>query len=232
MPALVIRIYETQTAATKAVNELKKQKFEADEIQVVRPGATSSDTVHALHAAGIQPAHAKHYAEALTGERALVVVNPPFGHGSLAESIVDQFKPVETDISARLDEAGDFTSDATPFSRYFGWRVLLKNPTPLSSWFGWRTLADKQRPSAEIKLSHDATPFSNALGFKTLSDDPTPLSSRFGWRLLGSNPAPFSTRMGWDTLSPKKYTLGEVKLSDDPTPFSRLFGLTVLSEKQ
>jgi hypothetical protein len=232
MPSLVIRLYETPDAAAKVVDDLKAQRFSDDIIQVLRPGATGTETVHSIRETGIPHIKAQIYAEALTGDRALVVINPPFGEGMVAEEIVDKHNPIEAGISPRLHEASDFSGDATPFSRWFGWRVLLKDPTPFSTWLGWRVLSEKQSPSVAIKLSDNPAPLSSALGLSTLSASPAPFSLRAGWRLLVSNPAPLSTRMGWNTLSSKKFALGDVKLSDDPAPFSRLFGFPVLTKKQ
>jgi hypothetical protein len=232
MPALVIRLYEKHETAAHVVRELEKRQYTSDEIKVVRPGSSDAETVHAIRETGIPHVKASIYAEALTGDRALVVVNPPFGNGSAAEEVVDQFHPIEAGIGPRLHEATDYTGDATPFSRYFGWRVLLDNPTPLSAKFGWRVLSEKQGPSAEVNLSQNPAPLSSALGLRTSSSSAAPFSLRSGWKLLSNNATPLSDRFGWRTLSDKKLTLGDVELSNDPAPFSRLLGLPVLSAKQ
>jgi hypothetical protein len=240
MPVTVIRVYGTHEAAENAVKELKRQRFSASDVHLVRAPEEGADAVPAIQEAGVSKYRAERFAGALTHGGALVVVHPPFGNAALAEEVLDHFEPVTTHgiPSHEYDLGTDYEDDATPFSRLLGWKVLLRNnPAPFSDALGWSTLkkpgAHEYAQSTPGKLlGGSAAPLSNTLGLKILTENPAPLSSSTGMKTLSSDPAPFSRLLGLKTLTGKQTVLGDTKLSHDPAPLSHALGLPVLTKNQ
>ncbi len=240
MPITVTRLYGTQETASSAVKELKRQRFSGSDIHVVQPPAPGAEesVVSAIVEGGIPRSRAEKYAESVKKGSTLVIVYPPFGSAALAEEVLDNFSPVESEVPARdFTDAFDYDDDATPFSRALGWKVLSHNPAPFSSALGWATLTNpksKTYPAAfgKVTLSANPAPLSNALGLRILSRKPAPFSGLFGLRTLISKAAPFSEKLGLKTLISKTHVTGDIKLSDNPAPLSHILGLPVLTKKQ
>jgi len=243
MPVIVARVYDSPAAADSALKELQRQRFSASDIHVVKPPAAGTDAgeeiVQSIAEGGISKHRAARYAEVVKKGGTLVIVHPPFGNAALVEEVLDHFKPTHTGIPDRDFEDGiDYEDDATPFSRFLGWRVLSRDPAPFSDALGWKTLSDTKTATYPATfggkmISHNPTPFSSLLGLPVLSRGAAPLSSATGMKTLSHKASPFSDMLGLKTLTPKQTVLGEPKLtSDNPAPFSRALGLPVLTKKQ
>jgi hypothetical protein len=234
MPVTVIRVYASQDAATSVWQELKRQHFSPSEVSVIYPAADGADAAPSIQAAGIGPYRAQRYAEYLRNGGALVLVRPPFGSAEAAEQILDRFDPLPTgvpEIDYDLDR--DYEDDATPFSRFFGWKVLLRNsPAPFSESLGWHTLSKPNSPTypASIPiplLGGSAAPLSKTLGLPVLTKHGAPVAPTSGVARLSAKPALFSSLLGLKTLLTKHTILGG-ELLNSPTPLSSALGLPVL----
>jgi hypothetical protein len=222
------------------VKELKRQRFSGADIHLVHPsaGGAADVTVAAIIEGGVYRARAERYAEAVNKGGSLVIVHPPFGTAAVAEEALDRFSPIDTGIPSRdFDTGVDYENDATPFSRLFGWKVLLHSAAPFSDALGWNTLTSQKSSAypAIFKMrmiSHTAAPLSHALGLPVLSHKAAPFSSALGLATLSSKAAPFSDMLGLKTLTTKQLALGDIKLSDNPAPLSSALGLPVLTTDQ
>jgi hypothetical protein len=240
MPITVTRLYESQHSADGALKELKRQRFSASDIHVIRPPAPGAEglVVQAIVEGGIPKYQAEKYAESVKKGGTLVVVHPPFGNAAIAEEVLDHFNPSDTGVPSRdFASAIDFEDDATPLSRALGWRVLSNDPTPLSSALGWPTLTktdSKAYPATfgGATLSHNPTPLSSALGLRVLSRKAAPLSEALGLRTLISKAAPFSEKLGFKVFTSKRHVTGEIKLSTNPAPLSHALNLPVLKKDE
>jgi len=241
MSVTVIRMYSTVQAADDTLKELQRHRFSNGDIHVVHPpaeGAESGVTVAAIIEGGVSRHQAERYAEGVIKGGSLVIIHPPFGNAALAEEVMDHFSPIDTGVPTRDFDSGiDYESDATPFSRALGWKVLLHSPSPFSDALGWKTLLHekaKTYPATfKIKLlSHNPAPFSRLFGLPLLSNKAAPFSAATGMKTLSHNPAPFSSLLGWKTLSSKQLALGDIKLSQNPAPLSSALGLPVLTKDQ
>jgi hypothetical protein len=241
MSVTVIRMYSTAQTADNALKELKRHRFSSGDIHVVHPpaaGAPEGATVAAIIEGGVSRHRAERYAVGVAKGGSLVIVHPPFGSAAKAEEVLDHFGPVETGVPTRdFDTGTDFESDATPFSRMMGWKVLSHNPTPFSDALGWKVLSNQKSAhypaTFKIKLlSHTPAPLSRAFGMPVLSHKAAPFSAMLRLKTLSDKAAPFSAMLGLKTLSSKQLVLGDVKLSDNPAPLSSALGLPVLTKDQ
>jgi hypothetical protein len=239
MPSTVTRLYATQDAAENAWKELRRQRYSLSDIHLVHAPADGADPVPAIVEAGISRHRAHRYAERLKQGGALVVVHPPFGTAAVAEEVLDSFEPVATGVPDRdYASDADFDDDATPFSRWLGWTVLLRNsPSPFSDTIGWNTLAkpDSRSYPASIPLpllGGSAAPLSKMLGLPVLTKHGDALTAGKEVDRLSANPAPFSGLFKLKTLLSTPTVLGHVNLVQDPAPFSNLLHLPVLTKHQ
>jgi hypothetical protein len=239
MSVPVIRLYESQQAAESVRAELKRQRFSYADIHAVHPPAPGEEaaTVAAIVAGGVSKHHAEKYAEGVNKGGFLIIVHPPFGSAALAEEVLDHFGPIDSGVAARDYEGVDYESDATPFSRAMGWKVLSHNPEPFSSFLGWKTLSDTKTGTypATFKartISQAAAPFSRLFGLPVLSKKQATISASSAVNRLSAKPAPFSALFGLPTLTSKTYVAGAPKLSHNPAPLSSALGLPVLTKDQ
>jgi hypothetical protein len=224
---LIVRTYATDAKANKAVAELKAYGFTDQEIVKVSPPSGSDanglETVGAaIKQIGVSDAKATTYADSVKGGHTLVAVRPPFGFSHTAIEILDSHKPeaaLDGEEHHAAAVAADW-SDATPFSRSLGLKVLSSDPTPFSTFFKQTVLKDDPAPFSKAINMNELSSKQFVAGTPILNENPTPLSTAMGAKVLSDEPAPFSKKFGWKTLL------------NDPTPFSNWFKWKVLSDKQ
>ncbi|HUN91599.1 MAG TPA: hypothetical protein VMU33_06055 [Burkholderiaceae bacterium] len=188
----IVRMYESASQATAAVDALKARGFDSESINLVTPagadGAPASldSLTDAIAKGWVLKSQASAYAAYVQRGRSLVSVNAPFGAGAKATKVLDSFNPVDTDAvkdgaePITWDEAAPFSSafwipllakDAAPFSSFWNIPTLSRSATPFSSMFGLPTVSKSQRVSTGSisSLSGKAGIFSSMLGLPLLS---------------------------------------------------------------
>lgn len=253
----IARAYASEKDALDAVESLKTQNFEEEDISVITPSMIESSNAWMLgketrdgvdstemlaqviigvhEASRVPDSHAMVYADTIQQGSTLLLITAPFGEALLA--------------SDTLDTTNTVPMDEVPDLEYHTWL----QPAPLSallnlpvlshrkSWMAY-TFAELTKPDFYPTkglfgglLSDNPTPLSSKVGMDVLSDNPTPLSSRFGWKTLSDNPTPLSDKIGIKTLSTnrpakKSTSFGFPLLSHNATPLSSLFGIPVLKK--
>ena len=239
MTSAVVRMYETEKQARKAVAKLTKEgAFAENLIHLVTPSpegaAESSETLSSLLKVGkLLRGDTKVYAEALKEGRSLVIVEPPFGQAQAAIAILDSLNPIPLVVEPKAPSVAASTSRAAPTAT---WDAAA----PLSSALGLKVLSAAPNPTPFFRLLKRPTSgLSALLGLKLLAEGPAPLSSYLGLKtlsddphldgddgegstrlLLSSNPTPFSSKLDFKVLS------------TNPTPLSSAFGFRVLSDSR
>ena len=246
MSLSIARMYRSQDEADAVAKELRQNGFNPEVIHAgAQPAAMApasegqaGDPVRdAIRQAGVARKPAEIFAEHVRRGEALVILEPLFGAGRAATSILDSHDPVEIDLPEEVFETVR-PDPAAPLSSWFGWRVLLNDPTPLSNYLKQPVLKSEPASSATLdrirRESEDPAPLSAKIKMPLLSDNPAPLSSKAGWRLLLEKAAPLSERAGWrvllDTAAPLSKRMGRRVLLDDPAPLSNKFGWRLLSD--
>jgi hypothetical protein len=210
----IIRIYDSETQATKAANHLRGEGY-ANLFQFSGPsgkGATSAAARNALvasmTAAHIWKSHAEVYADRLTKGKSLLMVHAPFGRAHNATQVLDSYGPSEVGV---VEKDGSIE---------FGW----DEAAPLSSALLLPVLAQTRHPFETLtgipSLSKGKAFFSGCLGFPLLKDGAAKRNTSMGFRMLSSSATPLSSAIGMRTLS------------QNPTPLSSLLGLKVLSSRK
>lgn len=209
---LTVRVYATEKQARDAAKKLKSEGFGDDAVFVMAPkeGANvGAEVAAAVKGDRLPESYSQIAAANLRQGRAVVTVNPPFGHGHTVNEVLDSFDPVA------IKEAPSTVSSATKqrfMSDSLGMPLLWKGKSFLAGWFAGELSPSK--PQAK------------------LSDEPAPLSKRLGMTVLSETKKDWNASMGQPTLSSKRFILGEPQLSSDPAPLSTRLGMTVLSESK
>jgi hypothetical protein len=253
MSSAVVRIYETEKQARKAVTKLEQDGgFAKDLIRLVTPspeGAESAETLSNLLEVGkLLRGDSKVYAEALKEGRSIVIVQPPFGQAQQAIEILDSLNPIPLVVEPKAPATTKSTSgtasgpawdDAAPLSSVLGWKALSQQgATPFSEFMGFKPLSagfSWGPPYFSLLKRHDSG-LSALFGLKLLKDDPTPLSSFLGLKTLAEDPhlgEDEFTRpsVSWDP-APLSSKLDFQVLSTNPTPLSSVLGFRVLKDSQ
>ncbi len=247
--------YASEDDALEAIDALKANGFEEEDISIVTPSMIESanpammspgevdgvDTTEMLaqvimsvhEASDVPSSHAMVYAESIQQKRSLVLITAPFGQALLATDTLNNGKQIDVGEMPELE--------------YHTWL----QPAPLSALLNIPVLSHRRswmsRQFAELTepgyfpteglmgglLSDKSTPLSDMIGMEVLKDNPTPLSSKFGWSLLKDQPTPLSDKIGMKPLSDnvpskKSTSFGMRLLSNNPTPLSSMFGIPVL----
>ncbi|MGE5154119.1 MAG: hypothetical protein ACM3ST_08895 [Bdellovibrio bacteriovorus] len=250
MSSAVVRIYETEKQARKAVTKLEQDGgFAKDLIRLVTPspeGAESAETLSNLLEVGkLLRGDSKVYAEALKEGRSIVIVQPPFGQAQQAIEILDSLNPIPLVVEPKAPATTKSTSgvasapawdDAAPLSSVLGWKSLSqKGATPFSEFMGFKPLSagfSWGPPYFRLLKPHNSG-LSALFGLKVLKDDPAPLSSLLGLKILSDDPD-----LGEDSSSrlliqanptPFSSKLNFEVLSNNPTPLSSALGFRVLN---
>lgn len=252
--------YGSEQDALEAVDSLKANNFEEEDISIITPkmiesanpsmlskgekdGVDSTEmlaqVIMSVHEASDVPgSHAMVYADAVQQGRSVVLITAPFGEALKATDTLNTGKHIDIGQMPELE--------------YHSWI----QPAPLSALLNMPVLAHRRswmsRAFAELTepgylptkglmgglLSDNPTPLSSKIGFDVLKhDNPAPFSSKIGWNLLKKdNPTPLSDLIGQKTLTDKRSankhsSFGISLLSKNPTPLSSMFGLKVLSHE-
>ena len=249
--------FASESDALEAVDALKANGFEEEDISIITPSMIESanakmlspgeddgvnttemlaQVIMSVHeASDVPPSHAMVYADNVQQGRSLVLITAPFGEALLATDTLNTGKHI--DVGAMPELEYHTWLQPAPLS------ALLKIPV-LSHRRSWMSRAFSELtkpgylPTEGIMgglLKDNPTPLSDKIGMHVLKDNPTPLSSKFGWSLLKDNPTPLSDKIGMKTLSdpeeePTKRNsrFGLPLLLNNPTPLSSLFGIPVL----
>jgi hypothetical protein len=185
-------MYSSPAAAAAAVKRLTDWGFTDDMINMVtatsRPppnaprGSASDDPVLSSIMSGyVLKAHALVYAEGIRRGQALVSMLPPFGRGSVAESLMDEGgDTVDTGVVIDTDRLPPWDEYA-PISSALKLPVIVRSTAPLSAFLVAPVII-KRRWSlfGSLGLPEITKPGFFALGEPKLSSSPTPLSSAIG----------------------------------------------------
>jgi hypothetical protein len=248
MPVIICRMYASRSDADGAVAALRDGGFERTHIfgATVTEDPSEAALVAAMRGAEIGSRDAASYAARVKQGGTLVAVQPPFGEARRAETILDQYRPIDSGVVQAAPTAEAVAMDkSTPFSTWLNWPTLSSNRYPLSVAMNWpllvagaRLLSDKFGMSFLGKglISDEPTPLSKRLNLHLLSSERTPFSTRFNLRLLRGDPTPFSSRFKWELLkgdrTPFSTRFNLRLLTDEPTPFSSRLGWSLLSAKK
>jgi hypothetical protein len=196
MSSPIVRMYSSPAAATAAVKRLTDWGFDDAMINMVtaasKPpadaprGAVSDDPVlSAIMSGYVLKAHAKVYAEGVRRGQALVSVLPPFGRGSVAESLLDEARDtVDTGVADDYDRLTPWDEYA-PLSSALKLPPLVRATAPLSAFLvapviirrRWSLFGSLGVPEVtaskffvfgEPSVSRSRTPLSSALGLPLL----------------------------------------------------------------
>jgi len=249
--------YASESDALEAIDALKANGFEEEDITIVTPAMIESansdmlspgekagvdstemlaQVIMSVHEASAVPSsHAMVYAESVQKGHSLVLVTAPFGQALLATDTLNNGKQIDVGEMPELEY--HTWMQPAPLSALLNIQVLSHR----RSWMS-RTFAELTEPGYFPTqgfmgglLKDNPTPLSSSAGIEVLKDNPTPLSSKFGWSLLKDNPTPMSDKLGMKPLSetpPGKNdsSFGIKTLSDNPTPLSSMFGIPVLKD--
>ena len=249
--------FASESDALEAVDALKANGFEEEDISIITPsmiesananmlspgekdGVNSTEmlaqVIMSVHEASDVPArHAMVYADNVQQGRSLVLITAPFGQALLATDTLNTGKHIDVGEMPEL-EYHTWLQPA-PLSALLNIPVLSHRRSWMSRAFSELT-EPGYFPTEGIMgglLKDNPTPLSDKIGMQVLKDNPTPLSSKFGWSLLKDNPTPLSDKIGMKILSDaedeptrKNSRFGLPLLSSNPTPLSSLLGIPVL----
>lgn len=192
MTQTIVRMYGSHDNAMSAVNELKRNRFEDNEIHVVSAegahGGEGDGIVEAIMKAYVLKSQAKVYAEGVRRGGTLVVVHAPFGSALEATEILDSHSPIDSGVPD-TDHDRLTWDEAAPLSSTFQWPLLSSDSTPFSSFWNLPSLS-RGRVFPALNLPETTSPdasLSGAIGMPLLSRS-APLS--FGLPLLTKSSAP------------------------------------------
>jgi len=247
--------YASEADAIEAVDALKANGFDEEEITIITPTMIESanpnilsageqdgvDTTEMLaqvimsvhEASDTPPSHAMVYAHNVQQKRSVVLVTAPFGEALRATDTLATGKHIDVGEMPEL-EYHTWLQPA-PLSALLNIPVLSHRRSWMSRTFSELT-EPGYLPTEGIMgglLSDNPTPLSSKIGKEPLMDNPTPLSSKFSWPLLKDNPTPLSDKIGMsplkkETPAKKSASFGIPLLSKNATPLSSLFGIPVL----
>ncbi|MEM7707773.1 MAG: hypothetical protein AAF358_19635 [Pseudomonadota bacterium] len=226
----IVRFFESEEAAQGAITSLREVEFLAEDITMLSPesGGVSAPLDRAMRAGVLPAMYRAVCAEALANGQSVLVMEPPFGRGDLANRVIAKAGGVGTEM---LRE----------YNAY--------DPSPLSEFLGVPALARSKRSINVRELSNFS--LSGAIGFGLSSNKPTPLSSvigikplttpkpgrtsSFGMPLLSRGKTPLSSMIGLKPLTTPKpsrrSSFGLPLLSNNKTPLSSLLNFPVLTER-
>lgn len=232
----IVRLYQNEADAQKAVDKLKGEGFAANKMTLLTPGqgGAADQRVDAEVQAGRLPGFYRDYTvEGLQKGRAVLVVDAPFGGGQAAEGIMDDAGPVDTEqmpewpVAASRTTSGSFGIAELTERRFF---TIDENAPQvrfrhvLESFFGLGLLNSK------------AAPLSDAANMPTVTERPKEWTKSLGYDLLLDNPAPLSSAINYKTITerPKDWTtsFGVSLLSSGSTPLSSFLSMPVLTKEQ
>lgn len=250
--------YASENDALEAIEALKANGFEEEDITIVTPSMFEStnsallspgekdgvnttemlaQVIMSVHEASeVPPSHAMVYADNVQEGRSLVLVTAPFGQALLATDTLNTGK--EQEIGEMPELEYHTWMQPAPLSALLNMKVLSHRRSWMSRAF--RELSDNPTPlSSRIGMNvlkeNNPAPLSSMIGMNVLKDNPTPLSSKLGWSTIKEGSTPLSDKIGMKVLSDsndvsarKTSSFGIPLLSKNPTPLSSKFGIPVL----
>ena len=176
--SLVGRIYSTEERAEAALQRLKDTDFPADDLFLVRSGASVEEMPD-----GLTKDQAITYSRMLAdGQSTLVLVNAQFGWGERVTRILNDCGPVST-------------KDLEP--------IKPRNPAPLSSFLGLPVLSTRGRSYWSLIFPPLASPgfhLSEVFGLKLLLPRKQHWEKSFGVELLAKTKRPWRKSFGLPLL--------------------------------
>ncbi|MEM9762705.1 MAG: hypothetical protein AAF968_09370 [Pseudomonadota bacterium] len=216
MTTIVTRVYDTEQKATSAATAAGA-KIGADAVDVVKDAAALRT---AITKGGVGGDAAESMAAMIPDGGAIVVARAPWGTAARATSALDDAGPVATELPKLYvsDSASGRAESIIPGNRKYltadGDASRVKDPTPFSTFFGMRVLSDRKPKDVLMRGNTHIMPW------KPLSD------WKLGAPLITEDTAVFSKRLGWETLKERPAT--QPLLERDKTPFSTALGLDTL----
>lgn len=252
------RAYASEQDALNAVEALKAQNFEEEDISVITPSMIESSNpwllnkdsrdgvdstemlaqvVIGVHEASRVPdSHAMVYADSLQQGNTLLLLTAPFGEALRGTDTLDSTSTVHMDEVPELEY--HTWMQPAPLSALLNLPVLSHRKSWMASTFGELTepgYFPTEGLMGGLLSDNNPAPLSSKIGMEVLKDNPTPLSSKFGWEVLKDTPTPLSDKIGMQPLKDsrpanKSSSFGFPLLSKNSTPLSSLFGIPVLKK--
>lgn len=228
----VVRLYAEEGQARAAAQKLVDEGLSESTIQILAPPNEEAADVKAVGAQALKAGYtiasslpadrAAAAADALQAGQTIVICDAPFGYAVGAETILDEFDPVDSEAVSAPKEPRVVWDEGAPLSSALRLKVLIKDkPDLLSDFIGINTLSSGRTWLSRAFGEHAPNfSFSRMLGMKELSSNPTPFSSMTGMKPLSSNPTPFSSMTGMKPLSKPKAN------------WTSSFGMPLLSKKK
>jgi len=179
----IVRMYATTAQAQAAVASVRGYGLADTGISLITAASapTAEGVAAAIAGAKVLKADAKVYAQGVLAGKALVVVDAPFGTGSIYEDVLDAAGPVDSGVPEPYWESG--WDDAAPFSSALNIPVISK-PSPYL-FMGLPALLRSGRTTcASLGLPELASPDMAVFGRPTLSRNPAPFSGLLHLPLL------------------------------------------------
>ncbi|MEM7496522.1 MAG: hypothetical protein AAF371_00860 [Pseudomonadota bacterium] len=225
MTTIITRLYDTEDKA-KAAAAAARARIGDDAVDVftgASGGKRSTALRNAISKAGASADAAEEFAGAMKEGTAMVLARAPWGRAQGTKDALDSAGPMATDATPELyvsDNLGSRDLSIIPGNRKFLTAdkdaALVEDRTPFSSFFGWRVLSDR-RPKDNLKRGDP-----HIMPGKTLSE------WKLGAPLITQHTAVFSKWLGWETLKEKPET--HSLLEKDRTPFSSALGWKTLTD--
>jgi hypothetical protein len=231
----IVRLYQSENDAEKAVSNLKKDGFSDNTIFLLKSGeiGDAEQAVETEVGAGRLPkTHRSIAVESLQQNRCVLTVYTQYGSAMPAQRIMDEAGAVDTERLPGEVVEGQTTSEFLGLPLLTEQRLmtlsdedaLAKKRFTFESFFGLSLTMNK------------AAPLSDALNMPAVQARPKDWGGTTGMTLLSSNPAPLSSAINMKTVAPRKTdwqkSFGYALLSKGATPFSSFLGLPVLSRKE
>lgn len=232
----IVRLYQSETDAQKAIGNLKKEGFAASKIALVKAddSKAADQRVAEEIEAGRLPAFYRDYATSgLKQGRCMVVCDAPFGGGQSAEGIMNAAGPVATEAMPEWPVKTSRTTSSTFGIAELSERrfITIDESAPLArfrhvlgSFFGLGLQSSK------------AAPLSDIANIPTVQQRPKEWTKSMGYNLLLDNPAPLSAAVNYKTVSdrPKDWStsFGLKLLAADRTPLSSFLSMPTLTKEQ
>ncbi|MEM6937272.1 MAG: hypothetical protein AAF552_12500 [Pseudomonadota bacterium] len=226
----IVRFFESDEAAQSAITSLTELAFLAEDITMLSPGAGEISALlgKAIKAGALPATYRAACADALAHGHSVVVMEPPFGRGDLANRVMANAGGVETEMHR------EYTSyDPSPLSDFLGIPALARSKRS----FNVRELSNfSLSGSVGFGLSsNNATPLSSMMGLKPLTTPKPGRTSSFGMPLLSRGKTTLSSMIGLKPLTTPKpnrrSSFGLPLLSNNQTPLSSMFNFPVLAER-
>jgi hypothetical protein len=179
----IVRMFATTAQAQAAVASVKGYGLDSAAVSLITSASApaADGIVAAIAKAKVLKSDAKVYAQGVLAGKALVVVDAPFGTGSIYEDVLDAAGPVDSGVAEPYWESG--WDDAAPFSSALSLPVISR-PSPYL-FMGLPALLRSGRTTcASLGLPELASSSLAVFGSPNLSRNPAPFSGLLHLPLL------------------------------------------------